>query len=259
MSFYPNQSTSVITPADLEPIHTSRLYLRPPTGAGAAAIFEIRRRQDVADWLDLTEVVMTYGKRPGLDVKLMRAMKPSQEIVIHDISQVDFYSNLTYTVRLRAATTQIVGTQAPTPCKRCENTTWPFTECPLQDTAVATRQHGSRPKVVLQGKVTKLKREVRHFDETLKSIQSAMTHFLNEEPTKTQQFQINGGLVTLKSSVDDVLEAMKDVSLKHDDKDGEEDNEREDEEDHEKDGEEDDEEGDEEDDNEEDEAEDEEQ
>lgn len=72
---------------------------------------------------------MTYGKRPGLDVKLMRAMKPSQEIVIHDISQVDFYSNLTYTVRLRAATTQIVGTQAPTPCKRCENTTWPFTEC----------------------------------------------------------------------------------------------------------------------------------
>lgn len=124
---------------------------------------------------------------------------------------------------------------------------------------MATRQHGSRPKVVLQGKVTKLKREVRHFDETLKSIQSAMTHFLNEEPTKTQQFQINGGLVTLKSSVDDVLEAMKDVSLKHDDKDGEEDNEREDEEDHEKDGEEDDEEGDEEDDNEEDEAEDEEQ
>lgn len=117
--------------------------------------------------------------------------------------------------------------------------------------------------MVLQGKVTKLKREARHFDETLKSIQSAMTNFLNEEPTKTQQFQINGGLVTLKSSVDDVLEAMKGVSLKHDDKDGEEDNEKEDEtedeEDHEKDGEEDDEEGDEEDDNEEDEAEDEEQ
>lgn len=51
MSLYPNQSTSVIIPADLEPIRTSRLYLRPLTVADAAAIFEIRRRQDVADWL----------------------------------------------------------------------------------------------------------------------------------------------------------------------------------------------------------------
>jgi hypothetical protein len=68
--------------------------------------------------------------------------------------------------------------------------------------------------VVLQGKVTKLKREVRHFDEALKSIQPAMINFLNEEPTKAQQFQINGGLVTLKSSVDDMLGAMKGVSLR---------------------------------------------
>ncbi|KAF4768416.1 hypothetical protein HAV15_002938 [Penicillium sp. str.  len=51
MAFYPNQVTSVIIPADLEPIHTTRLYLRPLTAADAAAIFEIRRRQDVADWL----------------------------------------------------------------------------------------------------------------------------------------------------------------------------------------------------------------
>ena len=51
MTFYPNQATSVIIPADLEPIHTNRLYLRPLTVADAAAIFEIRRRQDVADWL----------------------------------------------------------------------------------------------------------------------------------------------------------------------------------------------------------------
>ncbi|KXG50822.1 Acyl-CoA N-acyltransferase [Penicillium griseofulvum] len=51
MSFYLNQTTSVIVPADLEPIHTSRLYLRPLTVADAAAIFEIRRRQEVADWL----------------------------------------------------------------------------------------------------------------------------------------------------------------------------------------------------------------
>ncbi|KAF9250144.1 hypothetical protein DTO027I6_348 [Penicillium roqueforti] len=51
MSFYPDQATSVIVPADLRPIHTSRLYLRPLTVADATAIFEIRRRQDVADWL----------------------------------------------------------------------------------------------------------------------------------------------------------------------------------------------------------------
>lgn len=48
-----------------------------------------------------------------------------------------------------------------------------------------------------------------------------MINFLNE-PTKTQQFQINGGLLSLKSSVNDVLEAMKGVSLKDDEEDDEE-------------------------------------
>ncbi|OQE96656.1 hypothetical protein PENNAL_c0001G06418 [Penicillium nalgiovense] len=102
----------------------------------------------------------------------------------------------------------------------CGNCLW-SKDPPLQANAVATRQYG-RPKVVLQKKVTKLKREIRHFDETLNSIQSAMINFLNEEPTKTQQFQINGGLLSLKSSVNDVLEAMKGVSLKDDEEDDEE-------------------------------------
>ncbi|KAJ5597785.1 hypothetical protein N7537_007869 [Penicillium hordei] len=70
MTFYPNQATSVIIPADLEPIHTTRLYLRPLTVADAAAIFEIRRRQDVADWLwpkvphkDISESVAIITKK----------------------------------------------------------------------------------------------------------------------------------------------------------------------------------------------------
>ncbi|KAJ5942358.1 hypothetical protein N7516_002526 [Penicillium verrucosum] len=84
-------------------------------------------------------------------------------------------------------------------------------------------------KVVLQGKVTKLKQEVRYFDQTFKVIRTAMLDFLNGNPNKTQQFQINGGLISLKSHVDGVLEAMERVSLKEenagdDKKDDEEDN-----------------------------------
>lgn len=73
------------------------------------------------------------------------------------------------------------------------------------------------PKVVLQGKVTKLKRGVKYFDET-KEIRGAMLDFLNGSPSRAHQFQINGGLMSLKSHVDEVLEAMKCVSLKEDDK-----------------------------------------
>jgi hypothetical protein len=51
MSFYPNQVTTVIVPSNAEPIYTKRLYLRPMTMADAAAIFDFRRRQEVADWL----------------------------------------------------------------------------------------------------------------------------------------------------------------------------------------------------------------
>jgi hypothetical protein len=57
---------------------------------------------------------MRYGKRPNLDLKLMRMMKPLREIVIHDITQAEFCVQLGTNIRLRAATTQIVGTQAPT-------------------------------------------------------------------------------------------------------------------------------------------------
>lgn len=64
--------------------------------------------------------------------------------------------------------------------------------------------------------MTKLKREVRHFDETFKEIWTAMLDFLNGNPNKAQQLQINGGLLSLKSHVDEVLEAMKRVSLKED-------------------------------------------
>lgn len=81
------------------------------------------------------------------------------------------------------------------------------------------------PKVVLQGKVTKLKREVRYFDETFKEIRATMLNFLNGSPNRGHQFQINGGLMSLKSHVDEVLEAMKCVSLKEDNaRDDEEDN-----------------------------------
>ncbi|KAJ5871696.1 Acyl-CoA N-acyltransferase [Penicillium soppii] len=48
---YPHQATLVIVPEEVQPISTNRLYLRPMTVTDAAAIHEIRRRQDVADWL----------------------------------------------------------------------------------------------------------------------------------------------------------------------------------------------------------------
>ncbi|KAJ6089757.1 hypothetical protein N7467_004973 [Penicillium canescens] len=51
MRFYPDQVTTVIVPSNAEPIYTKRLYLRPITMADAAAIFDFRRRQEVADWL----------------------------------------------------------------------------------------------------------------------------------------------------------------------------------------------------------------
>ncbi|KAJ5762342.1 uncharacterized protein N7511_005724 [Penicillium nucicola] len=51
MSLYPDQVTTVIVPDHAEPIHTQRLHLRPITMTDAAAIFEFRRRQEVADWL----------------------------------------------------------------------------------------------------------------------------------------------------------------------------------------------------------------
>lgn len=71
-------------------------------------------------------------------------------------------------------------------------------------------------KVVLQGKVTKLKREVRYFDDAFKEIRTAMLDFLNGSPNRAHQFKINGGLMSLKSHVDGVLEAMKRVTLKED-------------------------------------------
>ncbi|KAJ5972228.1 uncharacterized protein N7479_002146 [Penicillium vulpinum] len=62
-------------------------------------------------------------------------------------------------------------------------------------------------KLILQGKVTKLKREVRNFDKS---------------------FEVIHGLISLKCHIDEVSEAMKRVSLK---KDGEDDGEEDDEED----------------------------
>lgn len=51
MSFYPEQVTTVMVPETAEPMYTKRLYLRPITMADAPAIFDFRRRQEVADWL----------------------------------------------------------------------------------------------------------------------------------------------------------------------------------------------------------------
>ncbi|KAI1831450.1 hypothetical protein DTO013E5_2871 [Penicillium roqueforti] len=78
MSFYPDQATSVIVPADLRPIHTSRLYLRPLTVADATAIFEIRRRQDVADWL--------WPKVPHKDISESEALITKKTFTTPDAS-----------------------------------------------------------------------------------------------------------------------------------------------------------------------------
>ncbi|KAJ5138669.1 Acyl-CoA N-acyltransferase [Penicillium bovifimosum] len=51
MSFFSDQVTTVIIPADVQPIRTSRLYLRPLAPGDAAALFEMRSRPDVAEWL----------------------------------------------------------------------------------------------------------------------------------------------------------------------------------------------------------------
>ncbi|KAJ6108248.1 hypothetical protein N7523_009571 [Penicillium sp. IBT 18751x] len=50
-SFFPRQETRVIVPAKVDPIRTTNLYLRPLEIGDAAALFEYRSRQDVADWL----------------------------------------------------------------------------------------------------------------------------------------------------------------------------------------------------------------
>ncbi|KAJ5679379.1 hypothetical protein N7462_007623 [Penicillium macrosclerotiorum] len=50
-SLYPEQIIQVIIPETIEPIHTENLYLRRLELTDAPALFEFRRRQDVADWL----------------------------------------------------------------------------------------------------------------------------------------------------------------------------------------------------------------
>ncbi|KAJ5133714.1 hypothetical protein N7448_001262 [Penicillium atrosanguineum] len=48
---YPCQDTHVIVPASVDRIRTKNLYLRPLEIGDAAALYEFRSRQDVADWL----------------------------------------------------------------------------------------------------------------------------------------------------------------------------------------------------------------
>lgn len=50
-ALFPEQPVRVTLPVRAEDIHTERLYLRPLDLADAAAIFEYRSRQDVAEWL----------------------------------------------------------------------------------------------------------------------------------------------------------------------------------------------------------------
>ncbi|KAL3458269.1 hypothetical protein BJX64DRAFT_292313 [Aspergillus heterothallicus] len=54
--FYPTQNAAVIVPhpSSLEPLHTERLILRPlriDNDEDAAGMFEIRKRQDVIEWI----------------------------------------------------------------------------------------------------------------------------------------------------------------------------------------------------------------
>lgn len=53
----------MIIPANVSAIKTPRLYLRPVELSDAADIFEYRRRQDVADFLYVPELISTeYDK-----------------------------------------------------------------------------------------------------------------------------------------------------------------------------------------------------
>lgn len=51
MSFYPAQPVQVVIPAEITPIRTKRLILRLAQKSDAPAIFEYRRRQEVANFL----------------------------------------------------------------------------------------------------------------------------------------------------------------------------------------------------------------
>ncbi|KAJ6149423.1 hypothetical protein N7471_000622 [Penicillium samsonianum] len=98
---------------------------------------------------------------------------------------------------------------------------------PPHSTRQSARRHrrhrkANHAKLVLQGKVAKLKRKAKHFDESCKIVQLTMLDFLNGEPTKMLQYQLGGGLASLRSHTDELFEAMKRVSLKED---NEEDNE----------------------------------
>ncbi|KAJ5393648.1 uncharacterized protein N7487_011289 [Penicillium crustosum] len=185
---------------------------------------------------------MEYGC-PSKDVKWMRNLEPSREIVLSEMTPLAFCDRIKNTTCLRAATAQIVGTKPLASCVNCEKNPYPFTECVMLPTlssgccanciwkhltkkcsiinGVVPCWYKKRPKViprkvVLQGKVTKLKREVRYFDDAFKEIRTAMLDFLNGSPNRAHQFKINGGLMSLKSHVDGVLEAMKRVTLKED-------------------------------------------
>lgn len=58
----------------------------------------------------------------------------------------------------------------------------------------------------------------------------ALDGFIGAEPTQNQQFQINGGLLALKSDIDGLDQVMKSVSLRRNaDREEEEEQEEEDE------------------------------
>ncbi|KAJ5779421.1 hypothetical protein N7457_007141 [Penicillium paradoxum] len=67
---------------------------------------------------------------------------------------------------------------------------------------------------VLSGKVAKLKRKARKYDQSYKTIHFALMDYLNEQPTQNQQLQINGGLLGLRTAINEMSAAMADVSVR---------------------------------------------
>lgn len=53
-------------------------------------------------------------------VKRMREMEPSREIVLSEMTPLEFYNGIGKSKNLRAATVQIVGTKPLVPCRNCE-------------------------------------------------------------------------------------------------------------------------------------------
>lgn len=56
-------------------------------------------------------------------------MEPSREIILSEMTPLEFYYRIRNSQSLRAATAQIVGIKPLVSCGNCEKNARPFTEC----------------------------------------------------------------------------------------------------------------------------------